>query len=129
VYSPPEWIMHSRYMGLPATVWSLGILLYDMVCGDIPFHRDDEILKAKLVFRRPMSHGLFVCFIIILYLFITFLGCEDLIRRCLDFNPKDRIELTQIIEHPWLAEALLEQDSCGAFRDMTLSSRYGMCFI
>ena len=79
--------MYSRYLGNQATVWSLGILLYDMVCGDIPFKTDDDICNAELIFRTNFSET-----------------CKNLIKSCLRIRPTDRIEIGQILSHPWMLQ-------------------------
>ncbi|XP_016118217.1 serine/threonine-protein kinase pim-1-like [Sinocyclocheilus grahami] len=39
-YFPPEYDMEGRYHRKPATVWSLGVLLFVMVCGRYPKSKD-----------------------------------------------------------------------------------------
>ncbi|KHJ40224.1 kinase domain protein [Trichuris suis] len=95
VYSPPEWIVHSRYYASSATVWSLGILLYDMVCGDVPYHSDDDIVSGKLIWNPDVSKA-----------------CRDLIHQCLAFDFQKRPTLSELLSHPWLIVSKDAADAC-----------------
>ncbi|XP_039242485.1 serine/threonine-protein kinase pim-1-like [Pipra filicauda] len=84
-YSPPEWICFKRYRGEAATIWSLGILLYQMVCGKHPFCRGTNTIWDQLPFPPRVSRG-----------------CQHLIRWCLSIRPSDRPSLEDLLCHPWV---------------------------
>ena len=88
VYAPPEWIRCNCYFGNALTVWSLGILLYNMVCGDVPFEENHEICEGRLNFPDTISGE-----------------CKDLIGQCLRVKPQERIQLECIMQHPWVRTA------------------------
>uniref|UniRef100_A0A914ZKQ1 non-specific serine/threonine protein kinase n=1 Tax=Parascaris univalens TaxID=6257 RepID=A0A914ZKQ1_PARUN len=88
LHSPPEWTVFSRSDGFRTAVWSLGILLYEMVCVDVPYHREESV-KHEATLSWPISVSG---------------SCCDLIEGCLDHNPSTRYTLQDILEHPWMQD-------------------------
>lgn len=96
VYSPPEWILNQRYYGDRATVWSLGVLLFNMIYGDIPWEEDADIINARLDdLKTPRSQ--YLCE----FEQEKYAVANDLIRLCLKLNDFDRISLDEIPQHTW----------------------------
>jgi len=60
-YMAPEVIMKESYYGKPADIWSLGVLLFTMLCGTFPFSGNGErelamaIVKGKYSFNFTLS--------------------------------------------------------------------------
>ncbi|XP_050837923.1 serine/threonine-protein kinase pim-1-like [Serinus canaria] len=85
MYCPPEWICRGYLLQESATIWSLGVLLYVMVCGRLPFKNVHDIVSGQLFFWQQVSPE-----------------CQHLIRWCLGKHPVDRPELEEILRHPWV---------------------------
>ncbi|XP_064571009.1 serine/threonine-protein kinase pim-1-like [Zonotrichia leucophrys gambelii] len=83
--SPPEWVCLGCYDGREATVWSLGVLLYVMVCGSLPFEDDHAIVLGQPFFWQQVSPER-----------------QHLIRWCLAKHPAYRPHLEEILCHPWV---------------------------
>ncbi|XP_059716682.1 serine/threonine-protein kinase pim-1-like, partial [Haemorhous mexicanus] len=87
-YSPPEWNHYGWYYGRPATIWSLGILLHQMVCGEHPFRTGWNICWGhQLLLPQGLSQE-----------------CKDLIRRCLAVHFLDRPTLEDLFCDPWVQD-------------------------
>ena len=90
-YAAPEILEGKSYDGLKADIWSLGIVLFAMTCGHLPFDdKEEQRLFSKIVY----SH-----FHLPSYLSTPL---TDLLKQMLQKNPEERINIEEIKRHPWL---------------------------
>lgn len=99
-YASPEVIMGKKYDGRCADIWSLGVILYALLTGKLPF--DDENMHLLL---GKVKSGYFAM--------PQWLPSDvkDLLQRMLTVDPAKRIMLHQIFAHPALTHA--SQDYVG----------------
>uniref|UniRef100_UPI00359018EE serine/threonine-protein kinase SIK2 n=1 Tax=Myxine glutinosa TaxID=7769 RepID=UPI00359018EE len=90
-YAAPEVFEGLEYDGPQLDVWSLGVVLYVLVCGTLPF--DGATLPAL---RQRVLSGRFRI------PFFMSEDCEHLIRRMLVQDPNKRLTIKQIKQHRWL---------------------------
>lgn len=94
-YAAPEVISGRTYGGAEADVWSLGVILFAMVCGSLPF--DDDSMSTLF---NKIKQGVF-------YIpnYISE-DVKDLINRMLQPNPVKRINMKEVRDHPWFQRDL-----------------------
>uniref|UniRef100_A0AC34FLG0 Protein kinase domain-containing protein n=1 Tax=Panagrolaimus sp. ES5 TaxID=591445 RepID=A0AC34FLG0_9BILA len=92
-YAAPEVFEGKRYNGPEIDIWSLGVVLYVLVCGVLPF----EGPSLQLLRDRVLSGRIRIPF------FMSS-ECENLIRRMLTVDPKKRPTIEQIKKHKWMKE-------------------------
>ena len=89
-HSPPEWFQNKEFTQEPWTIWSLGILLFTLICGDYPFE-EGEVTQVN-PFLNPLWKELEG----------KSRDLQQLVNQCLAFNPCERITLSQVLQSPWL---------------------------
>ena len=57
-YMPPEVIENKKFSVMSIFSWKMGILLYEMTAGDVPFQTKEEVLKKNLKFGLNFSQNM-----------------------------------------------------------------------
>jgi serine/threonine protein kinase len=96
-YTPPEILQGLPYEGPRADIWSLGILIFVMATGRLPWESDDKAGMA-----REIVHGM-----------LNFPNdfpseIKMVVMLCTAINPADRPTAADLLELPWIAEELSE---------------------
>lgn len=105
-YVSPEIVNHKPYTGPTTDVWSLGVLIFGILVGYLPFYaspnaKNDDTLDQRIMrgrYRIPSTVSP---------------QARDLLKQMIVLDPHQRITTKCMLDHPWLvneAEAGLEDD-------------------
>eukprot|EP00963_Diacronema_lutheri_P001203 scaffold76_cov363-Pavlova_lutheri.AAC.15 len=108
-YMSPESILSGNggtghKVGRPSDVWALGCIFYQMVYGHTPFSHLPFIQKLHAI--TDNSHE-------ISFPAVPNPHAMDVMKRCLDRNPKRRITIPQLLAHPFLHPETVAPTSSG----------------
>lgn len=90
-YASPEMVSGTKYTGPEVDIWSLGVILYSMLVGSVPFN-DEHVkgLYSKILAGRYDMPA---------YLSSS---ARDLIASMLVVDKRHRISMSKVLEHPWM---------------------------
>lgn len=92
-YAAPEMILGKKYEGPEVDMWSLGVILFALLCGHLPF--DDDNMKELY---KKIASGTYTCPDYLMP------NARHLIGRLITVDPKKRATLDEVLEHPWVNE-------------------------
>ena len=92
-YVAPEVLLRSPY-NKEVDIWSLGVILYYILCGHLPFRGNKEIIIAEKIVNDELEFDEE-------YWEMRSQKVKDLIEKCLRKNPEERISINEFLNHPW----------------------------
>ena len=92
-YASPEMIAGKRYNGLDTDLWSLGVILYAMTVGYLPFEDSD----TNKLYKKILSCE---------YLVPGYVDkqAKDMMKHIMQSDPKQRYKIKDIKAHPWYSK-------------------------
>ena len=94
LYMSPEIIKYKKY-SIKTDLWSIGIILYEMLMGEPPYNAKTHYLLIKKIDKKsvkiPISRNLSN-------------NCINLLQRLLKKESKNRISWDNFFNHPWIID-------------------------
>ncbi|KAG0250217.1 hypothetical protein BG011_008571 [Mortierella polycephala] len=88
-YASPEILKGEKYKAEAAEIWSLGILLYTVLYGEVPFNDPMQAISGSYIPPRVQSSS----------------ECVHLLNWMLAKSPEQRATIGDVIKHPWIVGA------------------------
>lgn len=93
VYMAPELLTGQKYSGFAIDIWSMGVILYTMLNGMLPFDDDDEMkIQHKVINTEPMFYD------------HVPIDVNQLISKMLLKDPNQRPSLNEILNSSYLID-------------------------
>jgi 5'-AMP-activated protein kinase, catalytic alpha subunit len=89
-YVAPEIINKKGYDGAKADIWSCGVILFVLLAGYLPFHDTNLMEMYRKISRCDIKYPQWFSS-----------DVRRLLSRLLNPNPKSRITIEKLVEHPW----------------------------
>ncbi|KAF1363112.1 kinase-like protein [Lizonia empirigonia] len=92
-YLPPEMLSsYDNSYSNKVDLWSLGVLMYELLVGEAPFE-DSPVMTKRKIIRGEYTIPNFISS-----------GAKDLISRLLVIDPEKRISLEDVEKHTWIVK-------------------------
>ena len=97
-YAAPEMIAGKKYVGPQADMWSLGVILFALVCGYLPFEDQNTAQLYKKILAGDYKPAKWISD-----------DVKDLIRKVLETDPAKRYTIDDVRAHRWCQQVRRDQ--------------------